>query len=150
MVVTGIDMALLRWTRLVLIGMATAVVVSPGAARAQTADRYGPGSLARIRAALSAPPPVLQPPPPSTDTVPTFRVEVNQYFSMTAPTEEPPFDPTFGLPSAAELMVGGIGKVRSAVSGYRKRRAKGKARKEVDDALAEFCAVHACPAPSVK
>jgi hypothetical protein len=146
MVATGNDMELLRWVRILLIGVAGTFVVSPDAVRAQTADRYDSASLARIRAALAAPQPQVLVPPPSPDVVPTFRVEVNQYFSMTAPTDEPPFDPTWGLPSAGELMMGGIGKVRSAVSGYRKRRAKGKARKEVDDALAEFCAVYTCPA----
>ena len=150
MVATGIDMELLRWTRIVLIGVAGGFVVSPIAARAQTTDSYGPGSLARIRAALEAPPSPLQLPSPSTDALPTLRVEVNQYFSMAAPTEEEPFDPTFGLPSAGELMIGGIDKLRSAVSGYRKRRAQGKARKEVTDALAEFCAAHPCPATTTK
>jgi hypothetical protein len=150
MVATGNDMELLRWVRILLIGVAAAFVGSPLSAWAQTADSYGPSSLARIRAALAAPQPHVLVPPPSPDVVPTFRVEVNQYFSITAPTEEEPFDPTWGLPSAGELMMGGIGKVRSAVSGYRKRRAKGKARKEVDDALAEFCAVYTCPPPSAK
>ena len=45
-------------------------------------------------------------------------------------------------------MMGGIDKLRSAVSRYKRRRAQGAARKEVTDALAEFCAVHTCPAPA--
>lgn len=139
-------MLLPRWTRIVLIGIAGAVAVPPAAALGQTSATNGPRSLARIRAALAAPPPRLQVPPPSTDVVPTFRVEVTQPFTLHDPFEEPPSDPTWGLPSAGELMMGGIGKLGSAVSGYRKRRAKGKAKREVADALAEFCAVNTCPA----
>jgi hypothetical protein len=51
-----------------------------------------------------------------------------------------------GIPSAAELLVRGIGELHSAVAG--RGRAKRKAKKEVRDALAEFCAVNACPAPA--
>jgi hypothetical protein len=143
-------MRLLGCTRFVWIGIAAVAVVGPSTARAQTADAYGSTSLARIRAALVEPPPGLQVPPPSTDVTPMFHVEVTQYFSMRDPSEEPPPDPTWGLPSAGELMMGGIGKLHSAVSGYKKRRARGKAKREVSDALAEFCAVRACPPPSSK
>ena len=143
------EMLLPRWTRIVLFGIAGGLVVSPAPAGAQAAGVNGPGSLARIRAALEEPPPRLQVPPPSTDLVPTFRVEVNQFLSL-APVDEEPFDPTWGLPSAGELMMGGIGKLRSAVSGYKKRRAQRRAKQEVSDALEEFCAVHACPARETK
>ena len=55
------------------------------------------------------------------------------------------FDPTWGLPSAGELLMDGIEKIHSAASGYKHRRAERRARKEVQDALAAFCAVRECP-----
>lgn len=140
---------LFRLTRVALIGIASVVLISPATVQAQTTPAYGPSSLARIRASL-AEQPRLQAPPPSTDVVPMFRVDVTQHFSLEDPADEPPFDPTWGLPSAGQLMMGGIGKLGSAISGYKKRRAKGRARKEVSDALAEFCAVQACPPPAGK
>lgn len=138
------------WARFVRIGIAAVAVVAPAAAHAQTTGAYGSTSLARIRAALVSPPPRLQVPPPSADVTPMFHVEVTQYFSMRDPFEEPPPDPTWGLPSAGELMMGGIGKLQSAVSGYKKRRARGKAKQEVSEALADFCAANACPPPPSK
>ena len=123
--------------------------VLPAASQAQAAGSSLPVSLARIRAGLEAPPPRLQPPPTTAPAaVATFRVEVSQPFSMTPLVEEGPGDPTMGIPSAAELLMGGIGKIHSAVAGYKRGRAKKKARKEVQDAMTEFCAVNACPAPS--
>lgn len=119
----------------------------PATLQAQGSDTQLPVSLARIRAALEAPPPVLQMPAPAGD-LPTFRVEVHQPFSMTRPIDEEPFDPTWGLPSAGELMMGGISKLRSAVVDYKRGRARRNARKEVEDALAAFCAVHECPSPA--
>ena len=71
-----------------------------------------------------------------------FHVEVRERPFLLEPLEEKPFDPTYGLPSLGELVMGGIGKIRSAVHG----RAERRARKEVDDALASFCAVNDCPA----
>ncbi|HWJ57593.1 MAG TPA: hypothetical protein VNR90_15240, partial [Vicinamibacterales bacterium] len=53
--------------------------------------------------------------------------------------------PTWGLPSAGELLMDGIEKIHSAASGYKHRRAERRARKEVQDALAAFCAVRECP-----
>jgi hypothetical protein len=53
-----------------------------------------------------------------------------------------------GVPSLGELVVGGIGKIRSAAVGYTRSRAKRKARREVAEALAEFCAVHDCAKPT--
>jgi len=41
----------------------------------------------------------------------------------------------------------GIDTIRSAVVRYTRGRAERRARKEVDDALAAFCAVHECPRP---
>jgi hypothetical protein len=120
------------------------LVLLPAALQAQGTDGQLPVSLARIRAALAAPPPVLQMPAPVRD-VPTFRVEVNQPFSMSREIEEAPFDPTWGLPSAGELMMGGIEKLRSAVVDYKRARDRRRAREEVQDALAAFCAVHECP-----
>jgi hypothetical protein len=145
-----VAMMLGGWARFVGIGIAAAAVVAPATAHAQATDAYGATSLARIRAALVSPPPRLHVPPPSTGVTPMFHVEVTQYFSMRDPFDEPPADPTWGLPSAGELMMGGIGKLQSAVSGYKKRRARGKAKREVSDALGEFCAVNACPPPPNK
>jgi hypothetical protein len=56
------------------------------------------------------------------------------------------FDPTFGLPSAGELVMRGVGKIGSAATGYKKRRAKRRAQQEVQEALEAFCAVQDCPA----
>jgi hypothetical protein len=38
--------------------------------------------------------------------------------------------------------------LHSAVAGYKRGRAKRKARREVAAALAEFCAVHDCQKPT--
>jgi hypothetical protein len=135
------------WRTVAVLGVVGAIILSPRPAQAQADPAASPVSLARVRAALDAPPPRLLVPGPAFE-VPTFRVEVRQDLSMLRAVDEPPFDPTWGLPSAGELMMGGIGKLHSAVSGFKKRRAKGKAKKEVSDALAEFCAVHACPPPA--
>jgi hypothetical protein len=112
--------------------------------QAQTEDAPLPVSLERIRAALKEQPPALRVPAPSDDE-PTFRVEVREPLRVLQPVEETPFDPTFGLPSAGELMMNGIGKVRSAIVNYKRGRAERRARKEVL-ALAAFCAIHGCPA----
>ena len=134
------------WPAVALCGIAAAVLAAPAPVRAQAETSPLPVSLERIRKALNEPPPRLPPPPPSSE-MPTFRVEVNQGFPvMPAPVEEP-FDPTWGLPSAGQLMMGGIQKVGSAVASYKRGRAKRRARKEVDDALAAFCAAHECPPP---
>jgi hypothetical protein len=131
----------------VVLTCAGMLALLPAALQAQGGDTQLPVSLARIRAALEAPPPVLQTPPPASD-VPTFRVEVRQPFSMSRDIDEEPFDPTWGLPSAGQLMMGGIDKLRSAVVDYKRGRDRRRARKEVEDALAAFCAVHECTAPS--
>ena len=68
--------------------------------------------------------------------------------SVLQPVDETPFDPTFGLPSVGELLMDGVEKIRSAVVDYKRRRAERRARKEVDDALAAFCAVHECSLPT--
>ena len=44
--------------------------------------------------------------------------------------------------------MGGIEKIRSAAVGYERGRAQRKARKEVEEALAAFCAMHECPVPA--
>jgi hypothetical protein len=44
-----------------------------------------------------------------------------------------------------ELLMGGIRKIRSAVVTYKRGRAERRARKEVADALAAFCAARGCP-----
>ena len=112
--------------------------------QAQTDDAHLPVSIERIRAALKKPPPLLQVPAPSGD-MPTFHVEIVERLPDLLPVEERPFDPTFGLPSAGELMMDGIEKIRSALVNYKRGRAERRARKEVDDALAAFCATRGCP-----
>jgi hypothetical protein len=127
--------------------MVAALLVVPAPIQAQAAETGLPVSLARIRAALEAPPPRLQPSAMPAE-VPTFRVEVHQPFPISPLVEEGPGDPTMGIPSAGELLVGGIGKIHSAFVGYTRNRAKRKAKQEVAEALAAFCAVNACPAPA--
>jgi len=120
-----------------------ALLVPQTPIQAQTDGSPLPVSLERIRAGLKEPPPLLQIPAPSGDT-PTFRAEVQAGLSFLQPIEEEPFDPTWGLPSAGELLMGGIGKIRSAVVTYKRGRAERRARKEVADALAAFCAARGC------
>lgn len=114
--------------------------------QAQAADSQLPVSLERIRAGLKQPPSLLQVPAPSGD-IPTFRIEVRERPFVLQPLDEKPFDPTFGLPSAGELLMTGIENVRSAAVHYKRRRAERRARKEVDDAVAAFCAVRECSTP---
>ena len=114
--------------------------------QAQAADSQLPVSLERIRAGLKQPPSLLQVPAPSGD-IPTFRIEVRERPFVLRPIDEKPFDPTFGLPSAGELLMSGIENVRSAAVHYKRRRAGRRARKEVDDAVAAFCAVRECSTP---
>jgi hypothetical protein len=132
------------WNRLGPIVIAAVMLGPHAAAAAPPDDGPSPASLARIRKALEQPTPrrVLAPP----SEVPTFRVEVGQPLVDLEPLEEEAFDPTWGLPSAGELLVSGIGKLASAAVDYKHHRAQRRARKEVQDALAAFCAVHACPA----
>jgi hypothetical protein len=139
----------MRWTSMMAaLGIAGAAVAMPATARGQADPPPTPVSLERIRAALAQPPPRLVVPAPSIEA-PTFRVEITtQDLWNPAPLDEPAFDPTWGLPSAGELLMGGVGKLGSAVSGYMHKRAKRRARQEVDDALAAFCAVHECPPPA--
>ncbi len=122
-----------------------ALIVLLAPLQAQTADAPLPVSLERIRAGLKEPPPLLRIPAPSGE-MPTFQVEVLGILPLLQPVEEIPFDPTFGLPSVGELLMGGIGKIRSAVVNYKRGRAEHRARKEVEDALAAFCAARGCPA----
>lgn len=112
---------------------------------AQTDETHVPVSLERIRAALEKPPPRLWI-PESPAALPTFRVEIRRHVSVLQPVDEDPFDPTWGLPSAGELLMRGIGKIGSAAFG--RGRAERVARKEVQEALAAFCAVHECPMPT--
>jgi len=122
-----------------------AVIILLAPIQAQTADTPLPVSLERIRAGLKEPPPLLQIPAPAGE-MPTFQTEVRGDLTFLQPVEEIPFDPTFGLPSVGELLMGGIGKIRSAVVNYKRGRAEHRARKEVEDALAAFCAARGCPA----
>ena len=135
-----------RWSAFVLLWIAAAILAFPAPSQAQAGDPRLPVSLDRIRAALNRPPPRLRVPAWS-DDAPTFRVEVHQDFFHPQPLdEEAPFDPTLGLPSVGELVIGGIGKLRSAA----RNRARRRAIQEVADALTAFCAVHHCPAPTRK
>jgi hypothetical protein len=111
--------------------------------QAQTADSRLPVSIDRIRAGLTQPPSVLQVPLPP-DEAPTFRIEIRQQVVVPPAVDEQPFNPTFGLPSLGELVLSAIEGVRSAAVDYKHRRAERRARKEVDDAIAAFCAVHQC------
>ena len=133
----------MRWPAVSLCGITAAVLAVPAPVRAQADVSRLPVSLERIRKALNEPPPRLQVPPPSSE-MPTFRVEVNQGFPAVQPLIDEPLDPTWGVPSAGELMMGGIQKLGSAVGSYKRGRAKRRARKEVEDALAAFCAEHDC------
>lgn len=119
------------------------LLLLPAPIQAQPGDSHLPVSLDRIRAALKEPPPLLQ--VPASGDIPTFRVEVRQSMWVLEPLEEESFDLTMGLPSAGELLMGGIGKIHAAAVGYTRKRAKRRARKEVEEALSAFCAVHECP-----
>jgi hypothetical protein len=135
----------MRWIigALVLIG---ALLVLQTPIQAQTNEAPLPVSLDRIRAALEKSPPLLQVPAPS-DASPTFRVEVREQVLDLQPLEEKPFDLTYGLPSAGELLMGGIVKIQSSIVKYKRGRAERRARKEVEGALAAFCASRGCPPP---
>jgi hypothetical protein len=114
--------------------------------QAQATDSQLPVSIERIRAGLQQPPPLLQVPAPS-GGIPTFRIEVRERPFVLQPIDDKPFDPTFGLPSVGELLMSGIENVRSAAVKYKRRRVERRARKEVDDALAAFCAARECSTP---
>src|SRR5262245_30074823 len=134
----------MRWIpgATILVG---AILVLQMPIQAQTADAQLPVSLDRIRAALKqVPPPVLQVPAPSDDS-PTFRVEVREQVLDLRAIEEKPFDLTYGLPSAGELLMRGIGKIQSGIVNYKRSRAERRARKEVEDALAAFFAYNSVP-----
>ncbi len=131
---------------LVLLWSLATILALQSTIAAQAADSQLPVSVARIRAGLMQPPSLLQVPPPSGDT-PTFRLEVRERPFNLQPTDEKPFDPTFGLPSVGELLMNGIEGVRSAAVDYKHRRAERRARKEVNGALAAFCAARQCAAP---
>jgi len=115
--------------------------------QAQAADPDLPVSMERIRAALKEPAPRLRMPGPSGDR-PLFHVEVQERMPVLQPVEESPFDPTYGLPSVGELLMNGVEKIRSSVVEHKRSRAQRRARKEVEDGLAEFCATHGCSTPT--
>jgi hypothetical protein len=137
---------MLRWMLVLSAWTVSTLLVRPAPLSAQALDP-SPAALKRMRAALARPPSRLQVGVPPIEA-PTFRVEVAVPFSAARPIEDEPFDPTWGLPSAGELIAGGIGKIGSAVRGYRRHRAERRARQEVEDAMAEYCAVNACPPPA--
>ncbi len=130
----------LSWSLCTILALQTPI-------QAQAADSQLPVSMERIRSGLKRPPPLLQVPPPSGD-MPTFRIEVRARPFVLEPIDETPFDPTFGLPSVGELLMSGIETIRSAAVDYKRRRAERRARKEVDGAMALFCAVRECSTPN--
>lgn len=137
---------MMRWTIVVPSWVLGTILTLQSSVQAQTGDSQSPASMERIRAALKQPPPLLRVPAPSVDR-PTFRIEVRERPFVLRPTDEEPFDPTFGLPSVGELLMDGVDKIRSAAVDYKRRRAGRRARREVDDSIAAFCAVRECPAP---
>ena len=136
----------MRWIVGVPLVIVAALLVVETPIQAQTTDVAPlPVSIERIREGLKEPPPLMRIPAPSGE-IPTFRSEVRGELPLLQPVDEIPFDPTYGLPSVGELLMGGIGKIRTAVVSYKRGRAEHRARKEVEDALAAFCAVRGCPA----
>jgi len=134
----------MRWIPRATI-LAGAVLVLQTPIQAQTNDAQLPVSLDRIRAALKQPPPMVRVPAPAPSDEPTFRVEVREPVLDLQPIEEKPFDLTYGLPSAGELLMRGIGKIQSGIVSYKRSRAERRARKEVEDALAAFFAYNSVP-----
>jgi hypothetical protein len=134
---------MLRFPLALTAWIGTALLLLPALAAAQVPEP-SPATLKRMRAALERPASRLRPDVPAAEA-PTFHVDVTMPFSATRSIEEPPFDPTWGLPSAGDLIAGGLGKIGSAVKGYKRHRSERRARKEVQDAMAAYCAVHTCP-----
>jgi hypothetical protein len=122
------------------------LLVLQASTRAQQAeDTRLPVSTERIRAALQQPLAVTS---ATSGELPMFRVEVREQQLLRPPDPEPPFDPTYGLPTIGELVIGGIGKILNSVVKYNRARAERRAKKEVEEALAAFCAARHCPAPT--
>jgi hypothetical protein len=125
--------------------MAAAILLLPALVQAQSTDTSSAVSIERIRAKLQQPPPVLRLPDPAVATA-TYHVEVRAPLFLLHPPEDKPMDPTFGLPSTSELVGRGLAKVGTTVRNYKRHRTERRARKEVDDALAAYCAAQQCPA----
>jgi hypothetical protein len=122
--------------------VAAALLARQSPMPAQSPDTQLPVSIDRIRAGLKQQPSSLQLATVRSDAVPTFHVEVRAPFFVAQPPEEKPFDPTFGLPSVGELLLDGVDRIRAATRAHAEHRA----RKQVDAALAAFCAERGCPA----
>jgi hypothetical protein len=135
-----------RWAGVVSFLILGPMLVLQTPIQAQSDDAHLPVSLDRIRAALKQQQPPLLQVPASSGDMPTFRAEVRERLPL-LPVQEIPFDPTYGLPSVGELMMDGVGKIRSAMVNYKRSRAERRARKEVEDALAAFCAARGCSVP---
>ena len=118
------------------------IVLLQSKMQAQAADTELPVSIERIRAALNGPQP-LQITPLSGDT-PTFRVEIQANAFAIKPFEKEVVDYTYGLPTLGGLAMEGIEYLRATFVRYKRGYAERRARKEVQDALAAFCAVHDC------
>jgi hypothetical protein len=128
----------MRIASAVITTLALTAVPSPIRAQSETTASV---SISRIRAALERQPSVLQPPqPPSSNEMPTFRLETRQRIWSQPATEEKPVDTTYGLPTVGGLMMDGIEKIRTAKHSRSERRA----RKEVENAVAAFCATNKC------
>ena len=129
-----------------LLSVGTIVLLS-SKMQAQAGDTELPVSIDRIRAALNGPQPFQN--TSLSGDIPTFRVEIQASAFAFRPTEEEAFDYTYGLPSLGQLVMMGIQNVWDAGIRYKRRYAERRARKEVDDALAAFCAVHDCASSRV-
>ena len=120
----------------------------------QTGEAELPVSVARIRAQLEQSPglQIALPELPS----PTFRVEVRgkRYWTddplipnFTVPPMAPLLPPrTFGDPAIGAVGGGGVDPF-SAFAAARRAIQKRAARREVEKALAEFCAIYRCSEP---
>jgi hypothetical protein len=135
----------MMWRRAIVpLPIVGAVLLFQSPVQGQAGEPQPAVSIERIRAALKQPPSPLRLASPSVET-PTFRVEIREKSFVLHPLGDEPFDPTFGLPSVGELLMSGIERIRSAAVEYKRGRAERRARQEVDDALAAFCAAHECP-----
>lgn len=121
---------------------------------ASSSDTRLPVSLDRIRQRLEQPTTLLPPSDSGWDAAsypvptPMFRIDIRQPMWVERPPDDETFDPTMGLPSLGELVVGGLSKIHGATSRYRKRRAERRAREDVSEDLAAFCRLHGCTPPA--
>jgi hypothetical protein len=115
--------------------------------QAQATEPQSSVWIDRIRAGLKRPASLLIA-VPSTGR-PTFRSEVRARPFDLQFNDDRAIDPTMGMPSVGQLVMEGIENVRSAAVQYKRRRAERRARKEVADTLAAFCALRKCSTTEV-